>query len=58
MSNIKCVLLDDELPSLTYLKALVEQIPNVEIVKVYNQSEKFFKEFKELDFDVVVSDTL
>ncbi|UYW00708.1 response regulator transcription factor [Flavobacterium agricola] len=56
MEPIKCILIDDELPSLTYLKAIVEQIDTVEVVKVYNQSEKFLAEYKNLDFDLVVSD--
>jgi two-component system, LytTR family, response regulator len=56
MISIKCVLLDDELPSLVYLKALVEQISSLEIVKVYNNSEKFLSEYHTLEFDLVISD--
>lgn len=56
MSKIRCVLIDDELPGLTYLKMLCEQIPDLEIVKVYNQPEKFLKEIEELDIDLCITD--
>lgn len=56
MSKIKCILIDDELPNLAYLKVLVEQLPDVEIVKVYNQSSKFVLEYKNFEFDLVISD--
>lgn len=56
MKPIKCVLIDDEIPGLTYLKMLCEQISNVEIVKVFNQSEKFIQEKDQLDFDLCISD--
>jgi len=53
---LRCVLLDDELLALQYLKLLCEQISGVEVVKAYNNAEKFIQEKDELDFDVCVSD--
>ncbi len=53
---LRCVLLDDELLALQYLKLLCEQISGVEVVKVYDNPEKFILEKDELDFDVCVSD--
>ncbi|MEG0918043.1 MAG: response regulator [Myroides sp.] len=53
---LRCVLLDDELLALQYLKLLCEQINGVEVVKAYNNAEKFIQEKDELDFDVCVSD--
>lgn len=56
ITKLKCVLLDDELPGLTYLKMLCEQIPEVEIVKAFNDSEKFISSINALDFDVCILD--
>ena len=53
---LRCVLLDDELLALQYLKLLCEQISKVEVVKVYNNAEKFILEKDEIDFDVCVTD--
>lgn len=53
---LRCVLLDDELLALQYLKLLCEQINGVEVVKAYNNAEKFIQEKDELDFDICVSD--
>lgn len=53
---LKCILLDDELPGLAYLKLLCEQIPELELVKAYNDPEVFLKEFKNLDFDLCILD--
>lgn len=53
---LRCVLLDDELLALQYLKLLCEQIEGVEVVKVFNNSEKFISEKDTLDFDVCISD--
>ncbi len=53
---LRCVLLDDELLALQYLKLLCEQINGVEVVKAYNNAEKFIQEKDELNFDVCVSD--
>ena len=53
---LRCVLLDDELLALQYLKLLCEQISGVEVVKVYNNAEKFIQEKDDLVFDVCISD--
>jgi len=55
-TRLRCILLDDELPSLAYLKALCEQIPYVDIVKVYNDPAKFLAESKSLEFDLCILD--
>jgi DNA-binding LytR/AlgR family response regulator len=53
---LKCVLLDDELPGLTYLKMLCEQMPEVEVVKTFNDPEKFLASITNLEFDVCILD--
>ena len=55
-TKLKCLLLDDELPGLTYLKMLCDQIPEVEIVKTFNNPEKLLAEIPNLDFDLLISD--
>lgn len=55
-TKLKCLLLDDELPGLTYLKMLCEQIPELEIVKVFNSSEAFLKEVSSLEYDLCILD--
>lgn len=55
-TKIKCLLLDDELPGLTYLKMLCEQIVVLEIVKSFNDPEKLVAELPVLDFDLLITD--
>jgi len=55
-SKLKCILLDDELPGLTYLKMLCEQIQEIEIVKVFNDPVKLLAEAPEIDFDLGIFD--
>lgn len=55
-TKIKCLLLDDELPGLTYLKMLCEQFPELEIVKSFNDPEKLVAELPLLDFDLLITD--
>jgi DNA-binding LytR/AlgR family response regulator len=55
-TKIKCLLLDDELPGLTYLKMLCEQIPELEIIKAFNDPQKLLEEVPKLDFDLCISD--
>jgi DNA-binding LytR/AlgR family response regulator len=50
------LLLDDELPGLTYLKMLCEQLPELEVVKAFNDSELFLKELSRLNFDICILD--
>jgi DNA-binding LytR/AlgR family response regulator len=52
MSNrLKCVLLDDELLNLSYLKMILDQFPEVEVVKTFNDPQVFLKEIGKIEFD-------
>lgn len=55
-TELKCLLLDDELPGLTYLKMLCEQISGLTVVKSFNDPSKFLEEFPSLDFDLCIID--
>lgn len=50
------MLLDDELPGLSYLKLLCEQIPELEVVRAFNDPKLFLKEFPFFDFDLCILD--
>ena len=50
------MLLDDELPGLTYLKMLCEQLPDLEVVKAFNNPTIFLNEAPNLDFDFCILD--
>lgn len=55
-TNLKCVLLDDELPGLSYLKMLCEQIQGVEVVKAFDNPEILLREMQSLEFDFCILD--
>jgi len=55
-TKLKCILLDDELPGLAYLKMLCEQLPELEVVKAFNSPEKLLQETAVLDFDLCITD--
>ena len=55
-TKLKCILLDDELTGLAYLKLLCEQIPGLEVVKAFNNSSLFLAELPQLDFDLCILD--
>lgn len=55
-TRLRCLLLDDELPGLTYLRMLCEQIPEVEVVRAFNDPVKFVEESKKIDFDFCILD--
>lgn len=55
-SKLKCILLDDELPGLAYLKMLCGQIPEIEVVKAFNDPQKLLSEIHDLDFDLCITD--
>lgn len=55
-TKLKCLLLDDELLGLTYLKMLCEQIPQLEIVKAFDSPNSFLKEAQSLNFDLCIID--
>ncbi|AIM36358.1 hypothetical protein KO02_06320 [Sphingobacterium sp. ML3W] len=53
---IKCILLDDELPSLSYLQAVCQDFKGVEIVKSFNNPYKFLEQSNNLDFNTCILD--
>jgi len=55
-STIKCVILDDELLAISYLKLLCEQIENVEVIKAFNDPKIFLSEIDRLDCNVCILD--
>lgn len=55
-TKIRCLLLDDELPGLAYLKMLCEQLPELEVVKAFNSPEVLLNEWQKLDFDLLITD--
>jgi len=54
--KLKCLLLDDELPGLAYLKMLCEQIPHLEVVKAFNNPHLFLAEAPLLEYDLCIMD--
>jgi DNA-binding LytR/AlgR family response regulator len=50
------LLLDDELPGLTYLKLLCERIPELEVVKAFNNPALFLAELPQLEYDLCILD--
>ena len=50
------MLLDDELLGLSFLKLICEQIPDIEVVKAFNNPVIFVDEFKNYDFDFCILD--
>lgn len=55
-TKLRCLLLDDELPGLAYLKMLCEQLPELEVVKAFNSPQVFLDELPHLDFDLCILD--
>ena len=55
-TKLKCLLLDDEIPALSYMKTLCEQLPDVEVVKAFNDPEKFLASIDTLDFNTCILD--
>ncbi len=53
---MRCLLLDDELPGLAYLKMLCEKIPGLEVVRAFNDPVKLLAEAPQLDFDLCITD--
>jgi two-component system LytT family response regulator len=56
LSVLKCILLDDELPGLRFLKLVVEQLAEIEIVKAYDNPIKFLEDKDRLQFDLCIMD--
>lgn len=55
-TKLRCLLLDDEIPGLTYLRMMCEQIEYVEVVKAFNDPLKLVEEAGQLDFDLCILD--
>jgi DNA-binding LytR/AlgR family response regulator len=55
-TKLKCLLLDDELPALSYIKLLCEEIPDVEVVKAFNDPVKFLETIPNIDFNTCILD--
>ena len=55
-TKLKCLLLDDEIPGLTYLKMLCEQLQDTEVVKAFNSPYYFLEEAPKLEFDFCILD--
>lgn len=55
-TKLKCILLDDEIPGLTYLKLLCQEIEGIEVIKAYNDPQKLIRELDEIDFDLCILD--
>jgi len=53
---IKCVILDDELLAISYLKLLCEQIDNVEVIRAFNDPKIFLSEIEKIDCNVCILD--
>ncbi len=53
---IKCVILDDELLTISYLKLLCEQIEGIEVVKAFNNPKIFLQEIDDIDCDLCILD--
>ncbi|MDR2235671.1 MAG: response regulator transcription factor [Chryseobacterium sp.] len=53
---IKCVILDDELLAISYLKLLCEQIDHVEVVKAFNDPKIFLNEIGSIDCNLCILD--
>lgn len=53
---IKCVILDDELLAISYLKLLCDQIEDIEVVKAFNNPKLFLQEIDSIDCDVCILD--
>jgi DNA-binding LytR/AlgR family response regulator len=49
-------LLDDELPGLAYLRALCEQMADVQVVKAFNDPEKFIESLPKSDYNLCILD--
>ncbi|MDM1349620.1 response regulator transcription factor [Myroides marinus] len=56
ISKLKCILLDDEMLGLKYLKMLCEQIEEIEVVRTYDNPTVFLEELPQLEFDVAILD--
>ena len=54
--TLKCILIDDEILGLKYLKMLCEQMEDIEVVKAYVDPELFINAIENIDFDFCILD--
>lgn len=54
--SLRVILLDDELLALSYLRTLCEGIPDIEVVKAFDNPLVFLAEIGNLSFDFCISD--
>ncbi len=52
----RCILIDDELLALAYLRSLCETIPNIEVVRAYDNPVNLLNDLPELSVDFCISD--
>ncbi|WP_282630280.1 LytR/AlgR family response regulator transcription factor [Empedobacter sedimenti] len=55
-STLKCILIDDEILGLKYLKMLCEQMDDIVVVKAFVDPKLFINEIENLDFDFCILD--
>lgn len=56
MAIVKCIILDDELPGLSYLKGLCEQNSYIEVVKAFTDPLLLLQQIDKLEFDLLITD--
>ncbi|WP_028298406.1 LytR/AlgR family response regulator transcription factor [Olivibacter sitiensis] len=54
--TLRCILLDDELPGLRYLRSICEQFTDVEVVRAFDDPQKFLLQEADLDYDTCIMD--
>ncbi len=55
-TKLRCLLIDDELPGLKMLRMLCEQLPELEVVKAFDDPALFLAELPSLNFDLCILD--
>ncbi|MEJ1237177.1 response regulator transcription factor [Chryseolinea sp. T2] len=56
ITKLRCLLLDDELPGLSYLKMICDQLEELEVVKAFNDPIIFLRDLPNLEFDLCILD--
>lgn len=54
--DIRCIIIDDEIPGLDYIRMLCSQINGIEVVKCFNDPAGFLQEVSNFEFDVCLLD--
>jgi DNA-binding LytR/AlgR family response regulator len=55
-NNLRCIIIDDEIHGLDYIRMLCSQIQGIEIVKCFVDPKLFLSEASELNYDVCLLD--